>query len=424
MSDSKLSLKRLWVLMVTAFVDMTGYALLLPLLPLYAKRFGADAFTVGLLMASFALAQLISAPLWGRLSDRTGRRPVILMTQSISAIAFIIFALADSIWLLLLCRLMQGAGGGNLSVVSAYISDSVGPEERAKGLGWITACTSAGVMIGPAIGSLAIGAGLGPASPGLIAALLCVLNLLFAWGWLPEPPAKAEHGGTRRPQRIRYQIFAVLRHPARATSSLIWIYASGMMAFFAMNGVLALYLAFRFKVGEGNIGWFYVVFGLVSVVIRALVLGLFVSRFGELRVLRYGSLLLGAGLTLAPFATSPLTFLIVASLIPTGTAFLFPSTTSLISRYAHPREVGQTLGVQQAFGGASRLLGPIWAGAVFQHLGEGIPFLAGGTLVMVTTLCALRLSAGQASHESRAQEPESAADVSSSRYRMRLSDPK
>ena len=137
MSERKLSLSRLWVLMVTAFVDMIGFALLLPLVPLYATRFGADPFVVGLLIAAFALGQMIVAPLWGRLSDRVGRRPVILGSQAISAAAFVTFAFADSVGLLLACRLLQGAGGANVSVLAAYVSDSVGPRERARALGWL-----------------------------------------------------------------------------------------------------------------------------------------------------------------------------------------------------------------------------------------------------------------------------------------------
>ncbi len=399
-TGARLSLKRLWVLMVTAFVDMIGFALLLPLIPLYATRFGADAFTVGILIAAFAFAQMVAAPLWGRLSDRTGRRPVILGAQALSAGAFLIFAYADNVWLLLACRLVQGAGGGTTSVLSAYVSDSVGPEERAKGLGWLTACTSAGVMIGPAIGSLAISAGWGLESPGLIAAVLCLLNIAFAWRWLPESAPRAGTGsgrGSLRERRsIRQQVLAVLSHPLRRAHSLIWIYTAGMMAFFAMNAVMALFLADRFGIHEGNIGWFYVAVGLVSVIMRATVLGALVRRFGEVRVLRGGALLLGVGMCLVPFATNPGYFLAAVILVPTGTALLFPSTTSLVSRYADPGEVGQTLGVQQAFGGMSRLIGPVWGGAVFQQVGQGMPFWMGGALVLATALFALRLHPGEA----------------------------
>ncbi len=401
LTERRLSLKRLWVLMVTAFVDMVGFALLLPLIPLYATRFGADAFTVGILIAAFAFAQMVAAPLWGRLSDRIGRRPVILGAQALSAAAFVTFAYADTVWMLLVCRLVQGAGGGTASVLSAYVSDSVGPQERAKGLGWLTACTSAGVMIGPAIGSLAISAGWGLESPGLIAAVLCLLNIAFAWRWLPEsapaaPGAGSESGRADRRRPIRHQMLAVLGHPAEPVHSLIWIYTAGMMAFFAMNAVMALFLADRFGIHEGNIGWFYVVVGLVSVIMRATVLGTLVRRFGEVRVLRAGALVLGLGMCLVPAATSPGYFLAAVILVPSGTALLFPSTTSLVSRYADPREVGQTLGVQQAFGGMSRLLGPIWGGAAFQQIGQGVPFWLGGALVLATALFALRLHPGEA----------------------------
>lgn len=394
--ERRLSLKRLWVLMVTAFVDMIGFALLLPLVPLYATRFGADAFTVGLLMAAYAFAQMVSAPLWGRLSDHLGRRPVILGAQAVAATAFVTFAYADTVWLLLVCRLVQGAGGGTTSVLSAYVSDSVGPRERAKGLGWLTACTSAGVMIGPAIGSLAISAGWGLESPGLIAAVLCLLNIAFAWRWLPESSAVVLPSERRERPSIRHQMLTALGHPTLPVNTLIWIYTAGMMAFFAMNAVLALYLADRFGIHEGNIGWYYVVVGGVSVVMRAAVLGAMVQRFGEVRTLRLGALLLGIGMCTAPLAATPVTFLMAILLIPSGTALLFPSTTSLVSRYADPRQMGQTLGVQQAFGGMSRLLGPIWGGAVFQHVGQGMPFWLAGSLVLATALFSLRLHPGEA----------------------------
>ncbi len=400
----KLSLKRLWVLMVTAFVDMIGFALLLPLMPLYAKRFGADAFIVGVLFASFALAQMIAGPLWGRLSDRVGRRPVVLGAQAVSAAAFVTFAYAETVWMLLVCRLLQGAGGGTTSVIAAYVSDSVGPEERAKGLGWLTACTSAGVMIGPAIGSLAISAGWGLEAPGLIASVLCVLNIAFVWRWLPESNVNSSSPEQRERRSIRHQILNVLGRPSVPANSLVWIYTAGMMAFMAMNAVLALFLADRFGIHEGNIGWYYVIVGLVSVIMRASVLGIVVRHFGEVRVLRLGALLLAIGMMVAPAAPTATIFLLAVLLVPTGTALLFPSTTSLISRYADPREMGQTLGVQQAFGGVSRLLGPIWGGAAFQHIGQGVPFWLSGGLVLATALFALRLHPGGAPRRSKKQK--------------------
>src|SRR3954471_13520821 len=178
------SLKQLWVLMATVFVDMMGFLIVQPTLPFYATRLGARPFVVTLIISSFFLAQLLTAPLWGRFSDRYGRRPALLVGLSSSAIAFALFGLANTIWLLFLFRLVQGAGGGTTGVVQAYVSDSVPPEERAKALGWISAATNAGDMIGGAVGSLA--AHLGPCGPGFVAAGLCTLNVISAWLWLPE----------------------------------------------------------------------------------------------------------------------------------------------------------------------------------------------------------------------------------------------
>src|ERR671928_82017 len=159
---------KLFVLMVTAFVEMVGLLMVLPLLPFYAKALGAGGFVVGLLVSSFAIAQLIASPFWGRFSDRYGRRPALLIGLTASAIAYIIFAYASSLWLLFVMRIVQGAGGGTVSVIQAYVADAVRPEDRAKGLGWLSAATNAGVALGPLLGSLTMSGG--RSTPGLVAA--------------------------------------------------------------------------------------------------------------------------------------------------------------------------------------------------------------------------------------------------------------
>ena len=390
-----LELSRLWVLMVTAFVDMIGFALVMPLLPFYALRFGADATTIGFLMSSFAFGQLVTAPLWGRLSDRIGRRPVIITAQGIAAVSFLVFAFANSVWLLFACRFLQGVGAGSLGTVSAFVSDAVEPKQRAEALGWITACTSAGVMVGPAIGSLTVG--FSQAAPGVIAAFMSLLNMIFAFYWLREakaPPQDEAREKTRPP--IRGQLLAVIGHPLRRVHSLIWIYTAGMMAFMAMTGIMALYLEHAFGITEKTIGYFYVAVGAVSVVMRGLILGKLVKRLGEVRVLRLGALSLGLGMFGVTLASNAWFFALALVLVPTGTALLFPCTTSLVTRYAKSDEVGQTVGVQQAFGGMSRLLAPIWAGIVFEQVGVREPFWIGGSVVLLTALVALRLSPGEA----------------------------
>ena len=196
----------LLVLFVTAFVDMIGLTMIVPILPYYAKSFGASASVIGLLIASFSLAQLIVAPVWGRFSDRYGRRPAILAGLLITVAAYLIFAFSGSVFMLLISRIIQGMGGGTIGVVQAYVADASPPEKRTKSLGWLSAVTSLGAVAGPAFGSLMISAG-GQRAPGIGAAALALLVAIFAWRYLrrvtrtPEvrqSPDAGDHDGARR----------------------------------------------------------------------------------------------------------------------------------------------------------------------------------------------------------------------------------
>jgi MFS family permease len=384
-------MKRISVLMATAFVDMLGYAMVFPLLPFYALRLEAPEWIIGWMIAVFSIAQLASAPLWGRLSDRYGRRPAIIAGLGLSAVAFIVFGLATSIWMLFLSRLIQGFGGGTTGVLQAYVGDAVERKDRARALGWLTAATSAGVMIGPAIGSLAFS--LGSEAPGLIAAALCLINVVFAGRWLPEStpyegqdPASARRGPRRS---IKSAVWEVIKHPGHDVCRLIWIYALGMLGFMSTTAVIALYLESSFGVTEQTIGLFFVYVGAMGVVMRALILGKLVDWLGEVRVMRFGALSLALGIFLIPLANSILVFALVMSFMPVGTACLFPSVSALVTHCVPQNELGQTLGVQQAFGGLARVLGPIWATAAFQGLGVQVPFfIASGIVLFVLLLTA------------------------------------
>src|SRR6185369_12139410 len=175
---------RLLVLFVTAFVDMVGLAMIVPILPFYATNFGASA-AVGLLISSFSIAQLLVAPVWGRFSDRYGRRPAILAGLLVTAVAYVLFGFAGSVWTLLASRIVQGLGGGTIGVVQAYVADTSTPEQRTKSLGWLSAVTSFGAVVGPAFGSVLVTLG-GRRAPGLAAAVLSLLVAAFAWRFLRE----------------------------------------------------------------------------------------------------------------------------------------------------------------------------------------------------------------------------------------------
>jgi multidrug resistance protein len=384
------SFRKLWVLFLNAFVDMLGYAMVFPLLPLYALRLQASPTVIGLMVASFSVAQVAASPLWGRFSDRFGRRPVLLVSLLGSCLAFLVFAFADSIAMLFLSRVVQGASGGTTSVMQAYIGDSVEPKERAKALGWLSAATNTGVMIGPVVGS-AVWL-FGPHTPGLLAAGLCFVNVVFAWKLLPEskaPAVQSTAAGERR--SISEMVWETLRHPGKEASELIWIYAVAMTAFSSMTAVLALFLRERFGLDEARIGYIFPILGAVSVFMRAGILGALVSRFGEVRLMRAGALLLALGLAAFPLPKHLAAFIPVMLLVQIGTSLLFPATSALLTQRCERTELGQVLGVQQAFGGIARIFGPIWAGAAFEKLGPGVPFEVAGVVVFGVSLLAARV---------------------------------
>src|SRR5512140_3920641 len=191
--------RQLGVLIGLNFVDMMGFAMVLPLLPFYALRLKATPELVGWMIASFSIAQLVASPVWGRVSDRYGRRPALLIGLLASAAAYVVFGLANALWLLLASRFIQGAGGGTTGVAQAYVADTIKPGDRARALGWLSAASALGVSVGPVIGSFA--AHFGREAPGFLAAALCLLNALFAWRWLPETRTAEERAAAPRSKR-------------------------------------------------------------------------------------------------------------------------------------------------------------------------------------------------------------------------------
>jgi len=417
---AKTSAGKLAVLMVTAFMDMVGLLMIVPLMPFYAKSMGANGLIVGLLVSSFAVAQLLMAPIWGRFSDHYGRRPALIIGMSAAAIAYVIFAYADSLWLLFFSRLVQGAGGGTVSVIQAYVADALEPKERAKGLGWLSAATNAGVALGPVIGGFALT--WGTPAPGLIAAGLSLVNIVFAWKFLVESrdmtEAAADRATPRIPGRSRAAIMRVVTHPSDPASRLIWIYAIALGAFQGTTAILALFLNNRFGVTARTIGWFFGYIGVISVVTRALILGRAVDRFGEARLSRVGSLLLTLGLALLPFiypikdphalaaalggilpasTLRALPFVplgLAVALLPLGTAFTFPCVTALLSRVVPSKERGLYMGVQQTFGGTARVIFPVMYGFLYDRMIGG-PFLLAAALVASTIVMGLGMESYQ-----------------------------
>src|SRR5678816_39348 len=261
--------------------------------------------------------------------------------------------------------------------------------------------------LGPVLGSFAVTLGnkvcnlgsgdvpglhaVGHAMPGLLAAVLCIVNMAFAWRYLRESHQLGDAHHTARPRSSREAVRRVLQHSGEPASRLIWIYAIAMGAFQGVTAVLALFLADRYQVTEQTIGYFFMYIGSISVFTRVLLLGKAVDRLGEARLSRIGVLLLAIGLGGMPLARSlPLLALAVA-FIPLGTAFTFPCVTALLSRVISSRERGLYMGVQQTFGGVARIIAPLWAGFAYDHLGIGVPFYTSAAVVLATLLLGVGL---------------------------------
>jgi multidrug resistance protein len=392
-------LRRLVVLIAVCFVDMIGLLMIAPLITFYALRLGGQPSSVGPLFSAFAVAQLLASPIWGRVSDRYGRRPVLLSGLFASAVAYLIFGFAGSLWLLFVCRFVQGFGGGTTGVAQAYVADTMAPAQRAKALGWLSAATSLGVSIGAMLGSVTHKAW-GPRGPGLAAAALVLLNMAFAWRWLPESrvhtPTPPEAGGAPGASgsfkvvvnNVTRPLWQVIRHPASPVSEVIWVYAIGMLALNALIAVLSLYLMQRFGMNADNVGPVYFVFSAVGVVMRIHPVGWINERLGEVRTMRLGAVLLGIGLVLMPLPSTLWGFAVCLILAPIGTALLFPASTALVSHRTDRNEYGVQMGAQQTLRGLMAIVGPIGATLAFQHLGPGVPFFMAASVVAVAAVVA------------------------------------
>ncbi len=399
---------KLFTLMATAFVDMLGLLMIIPLLPFYVKSLGGAGITIlgihfgigmiiGFIVASFTVAQLVSAPVWGRFSDRVGRRPTLLIALGASAVAYLIFGFAHSLLVLFISRLVQGAGGGTVGVIQAYVADSTDPKDRARALGWLSATTNLGVALGPVLGSFAITLGtrdlmpgpatihMGHAAPGIIAAALCLLNMIFVARYLKESRNFAEQteAGEVRPTS-RQAIWRVVSHSSEPSSRLIWIYAIAIGAFQGSFSVLALFLNARFQVTEHTIGYFFMYVGAISVFARVLLLGRMVDWLGEANLSRLGIVLLAAGVLGMPLSSNLWMLALAVALIPLGTAFTFPCVTALLSRVIAPKQRGLYMGLQQTYGGVSRIIAPLFFGWSFDRIGVSSPYFFSSAFLLAT----------------------------------------
>jgi len=387
------------ILFFIVMTDMLGFALLLPLAPAIQARFGVQAIAVTIMMSIYAMCQFIATPILGSISDRVGRRPVLIYSQAGSSIASIITAVALAITfknptvgliILYASRVLDGFTGGNLAAAQAYVSDVSTPSTRAKNMGVLGAAFGIGFVMGPAIGGLLSGLHLWLAP---IAAACCSATAaILSYAWLPEsrqPGRRSEHGHLKT-------ALTLLRQPALAQINAIWFVT--MFAFVTAESVFPLFLAHRFGMSQRQVGLMFVIAGVTIVVVQGRMIGPLTRRFGEWRLAIFGPLIFAAGMFLyAKLIFTPLLLVLLAAIVinALGRSFQTPSLSSLVAHQAHPDQQGAAAGLFQGVGSLARVFGPVVSGIVYDRH-NSVPFILAGTLTVIASLLTTVLRAQSA----------------------------
>ena len=380
-------------LFLIVLVDLIGFGLYIPLLPFYAEYFNATPFVVGLAMATFSLAQFISAPVWGALSDKYGRRPVLMLGMAGSVVSYLWLGFADSLWMIFFARALAGLMAGNIAAAFAYVADVTRPEDRTKGMGLIGAAFGFGFIAGPAIGGILAGADPYNAdfkSPALVAAGLSLLAFLMTAAFLKESISTTQRA---KISSLSYsnpfnQLWQSLCHPTLG-KLLILIFLSTFV-FAGLESTFAMWSRRSFGWGPEQNGYLFALVGLISAIIQGGLVGRLATIFGEKNLVLQGAISLAVGVLLIPFANS-LTILLVAMLIACyGFSVITPSLNALVSLETSDADQGKVLGVTRSVSTLARVVGPAWAGMLFSMLGQDWPYFGGfmvmGIVIILTKL--------------------------------------
>lgn len=405
----------LFLMALTILIDFTGFGLILPLLPFWAQRLGANPVGVGLILTVYALAQFIFTPLLGRLSDRYGRKPIIFASLLIEGASLALSAIAWSLPILLLARFIGGLGASNIGSAQAVVSDVTTPQERAKGMGLIGASIGLGFVIGPALGGVL--APLGPAVPFWAATGVAALNAVLVLLFLPETLNRQDVAGKSAHARGRLLagITDVLHYPV--VVRLIVINLIFTIAFTAMEAIFPLFTQHTFRWGAAQNGYIFTYVGIIIVIMQGGLVGQLVKRWKEQAIMIAGLVMLAVGLILLAFSTQLAILLIALGILSAGDGAVTPLVSTLLS-FASPAEAqGETLGLAQGVGGLGRIVGPVAAGSAYAFGGPATPFITGGILVLLAAALAIPTMAihrHQPIQEKAEESQENAATIEAS----------
>lgn len=391
-------------LFLIVFIDLIGFGIVIPLLPFYAEHYDASPDVVVLVMAIYSLAQFVAAPYWGAMSDKIGRRPVLLMTLAGSVLSYLWLANAHTLWMLFAARAFSGFMAGNISTAFAYMSDITTKENRAKGMGLIGAAFGIGFIVGPAIGGILAGSDPATAdfaTPAYVASALSAVALVLALFKLKESLSDdIRQRMAQMTRKGRLQSFKeAIKRPQ--IGLLITISFLATFVFAGMETTFAMWSNREFGWGPEQNGYLFAFIGIVSAGIQGGAIGKLVKKFGERSLIIQGALALAIGMALIPFSgTYGLGLLIVAMcIIAFGFSIINPSLNSLISLNAGNDEQGTIFGVTRSMTTLSRVVGPAWAGMIFAQIGRDWPYFVGTLLMLVVMIIAFKAKQPAGEHD-------------------------
>jgi DHA1 family tetracycline resistance protein-like MFS transporter len=359
------------IVFLIVFIDLVGFGIVIPFLPLYAEDFGPSPVVFGLLMASFSIMQFLAAPVLGRLSDRFGRRPVLLISLAGSVVGYLLFAFAGSIAVLFASRIIDGISGGNISTAQAVIADITDRKDRARGMGLIGAAFGLGFICGPGLAALLVG--IARWLPGVAAAVTSATALVLVFLLLPETNTDRRALDRSHPLSPRNLARAVGYPMVGACLAVVFLV---IFAFSNFETTFAQLLRRNFDMSMSSIGWTFVFAGVLGAVVQGGLVGRLAGRFGEWRLVAVGSVIAALSGGALPFADTLAELLIVLSILAVGHGLAAPSLSALTSSLVPSDEVGGVMGVYQGMSSLARIVGPFWAEWTYGTLGFASPYLS------------------------------------------------
>ena len=373
--------KMLFAIFLIVFIDLLGFSVILPLLPFYAETFGATPLVVGLLTAAYAAAQLIGAPLLGRLSDRYGRRPILMISIAGNMLGFVLLAVAQNLGILFLARALAGLTGGNISVAQAYISDVSEPKDRGKAFGLIGAAFGLGFIIGPAVGGI-LGT-FGFWVPATVSAVLSGINLLLVFFWLPESltvERRLELANTSRPPFTVNAMLQTLKRPF--VGPLLHTRFFFGLAFAMFQSIFALYAQYRLNLDGRQTGYILAYVGVLSAVTQGFLIGKINARFSDTQIILVSTIIMAIGLGSWAFAPNVIALLIVLIPIALAGGVLNTTINSAMSKAVAPIEIGGILGLAASLESLTRVISPSLGGLMLEKLGTSSPGIFGAIILI------------------------------------------